>query len=124
MLLGNGGVPLSYMICDDTLRLDIDPATTSRLVKLYWNAKFTGPSFHQDQVRVWGYLAHCVITTPGLNVIRTYQSVTTACQAWLDLQTLCAGPAKSRKKMIVACVALKILRYKSEKTFAFSSYAS
>ena len=41
MLLGNGGVPLSYMIRDDPLRPDIDPATTSHLVKLYWNAKFT-----------------------------------------------------------------------------------
>ena len=28
LLLGNGGVPLSYMIWDDTLRPDIDLATT------------------------------------------------------------------------------------------------
>ena len=45
ILLGNGGVPLSYMIRDNTLRPDIDPSTTSRPVKLHWNAKFTGPSF-------------------------------------------------------------------------------
>ena len=72
----------------------------------------------------WGYLAQRVIVTPGWNVIKTYQPTTNAPQAWLDLQTFYAGPVESWKKLIVARAALKILRYKSEETFTFASYAS
>ena len=35
MLFGNNGIPLSYMIQDDTPRSNINPATTSRDVKLF-----------------------------------------------------------------------------------------
>ena len=45
ILLDNDGFLLSYMIRDDTLRPDIDPATTLRDVKIFWNAKFRGPLF-------------------------------------------------------------------------------
>ena len=85
MLLGNGGVPLTYMIRDDTLRPDIDPATTSQDIRLFWNAIFTGPSFRRDQNCVWGYLAQRVIATADWNVIKTYQSTSNTRQDWLDL---------------------------------------
>ena len=45
-------------------------------------------------------------------------------QAWLDLQIFYAGPGEHHKKVIVACAALKVLEYKSEETFTFSSYAT
>ena len=52
-LIGKDGVPLSYIIRDDNLGPAIGP-TTTRASKIFWCAKFTGPSFCQDQDRVWG----------------------------------------------------------------------
>ena len=53
-LIGKDGVPFSYIIRDDNLRPTIGP-TTTRASKIFWCAKFTGPSFCQDQNCVWGY---------------------------------------------------------------------
>ena len=121
-IIGNIGVPLSYVIRNDTLHPALDPATATQSAKLYWNVIFAGASFRQDQVWVWGYLAQHVIGTSGWNTIKIYQSTSNACQAWLDLQMFYAGPAESWKKMIVARAALKVLKYKNEETFLFATY--
>ena len=70
-LIGKDGVPLSYIIRDNHLRPAIGP-TTSCASKLFWCAKFAGPSFRQDQARVWGYLAQRLISTQGWNIVKIH----------------------------------------------------
>ena len=110
------------MIGDDHLRPDIGP-TTSHAVKLFRHAKFTGPSICPDWARVWGYLAQCLISTPGWSVVKIHQKTKNTRQAWFDLERFYAGPAERRKEMVVAHAALKVLIYKSEDTFTFAAYA-
>ena len=109
-IIGNGGVPLSYMISDNTLRPVLVQATATQSSKLYWNARFAGAYFFQDQVHVWGNLTQRIIGTPTWNIIKTFQSTMNAWQAWLDLQVFYGGPTESRKRMVVACAALKVLK--------------
>ena len=47
-----------------------------------------------------------------------------AWQAWLDLQIFYASSAENCKKRTVARAALKALKYKSEETVTFASYAT
>ena len=122
-LKSKDGVPLSYIIRDDSLRPAIGPNST-RAEKIFWNARFVGPSYRKDQDRVWGYLAQRLVSTQGWNVVKTYQKSKNARQAWLDLVLFYAGPAERRKDMIVAHASLKNLTYKSEAIFPFASYAS
>ena len=43
---------------------------------------------------------------------------------WVDLCDLYGGPAESKKNMAIASASLKVLKYKSEDTFPFSTYAT
>ena len=114
---------MSYIIRDDHLRPTIGP-TTTRASKIFWCAKFTGPSFRQDQDRVWGYLAQRLVSTQGWNIVKIHQKSKNARQAWLDLELFYAGPAERRKEMVVAHASLKTLTYKNKAIFTFPSYAS
>ena len=113
---GNNGVPLSYMLWDET-NCSIIVATLTHDDKIFWNAPFTGPDFEQYQLRVWTYLAQRCIDTPGWQIIKTYQRSSNARQAWLDLSLFYGGAVESTRKMTVACAVLKELKWSNEQTF-------
>ena len=72
-ILGRKGVPLSYVIRDNTNRPVITPGSTRR-DKIYWNAPLVGAAFNADNLCVWTYLLHQCSGTPGWIRIQQYRA--------------------------------------------------
>ena len=72
-ILGQKGVPLSYVIQDNTNRPVITLGSTRRN-KIYWNAPLVGAAFNADNLLVWTYLLHQYSDTPGWIRIQQYRA--------------------------------------------------
>ena len=84
LILGRGGVPLSYVIRDNADRPVIAPGS-SRNNKIYWNAPLFGTTFNADNLCVWTYLLHRCSDTPGWIWIQQYRATNNGREVWFAL---------------------------------------
>lgn len=99
-ILGAGGVPLSYLIRDDSLKPKniLNNPDCPVATKIYWNSKFRGPFYTSDKERVWTYLASRCLRTEAWAFIKKYKDTKDARTAWTDLWDFYVGSAESKKE--------------------------
>ena len=111
------------MLRDDLLCTRIT-VTSRRGTKIFWNTPFLGPDFDADNQRVWTYLAHRRLETPGWSHIKRYQTTNDGRQVWLALGLFYGGRVENTRKIVVACAALEQFSWSNEGTFKFNDYAT
>ena len=67
----HNGVPLSYLLRDDTCR-PILTVVSDRDTKIFWHAPFTGTAFTHNNKRAWTYLAARCNSTPAWSHIKIF----------------------------------------------------
>ena len=119
----HNGVPLSYILRDDTRR---PPLTilSDRDTKLFWHAPLTGTAFTHDNKRVWTYLVARCNNTPAWSHIKMFQRPKNGRSAWMALSLFYGGTAEMARKMLFARAALATLTWSNESSFKFSDYAT
>ena len=123
MIQSHNGVPLSYLLRDDT-RCPILTVVSDRDTKIFWHAPFTGTAFTHDNKRVWTYLAARCNSTHAWSHIKMFQRAKDGRRAWLALSSFYGGSAENARKMVVARAALEELTWSNESSFKFSDYAT
>ena len=119
----HNGVPLSYLLRDNTNR-PVLTVLSDRDTKIFWHAPLTGTAFAHDNKRVWAYLAARCNSTPAWSHIKMFQRAKNGRRAWLALSTFYGGTAENARKMMVARAALDELTWSNESSFKFSDYAT
>ena len=123
VIQSHNGVPLSYLLRDDTCR-PILTVASDRDTKIFWHALFTGTAFTHDNKRVWTYLAQRCNKTPAWSHIKMSQAAKDGRRAWLALSYFYGGTAENARKMVVARAALDTLTWSNESSFKFIDYAT
>ena len=123
VIQGHNGVPISYLLRDNTRRPVITVAS-DRDTKIFWHTLLTGADFNHDNKRVWTSLAQRCIKTSGWSHIKMFQATKNGRGAWLALSRFCGGTAEHERKMVVARSALETLIWLNENSFKFNNFAT
>ena len=123
VIQSHNGVPLSYLLRDDTRRPTLT-VTSDRDTKIFWHAPLTGTAFIHDNKRTWTYLAARCNDTPAWSHIKMFQRAKDGRRAWLALSAFYGGTAENARKIVVARAALETLTWSNESSFKFNDYAT